>query len=268
MEQRGHLAVSGGARIAYTAYGPASGAPVCFCPGLGGTQLGYAADAEHFAERGYRAITFDLRAFGESTPPDVVEPSAFTLGVLAEDFVALLDHLDIPQAHYVGNSLGGVIGLEAIRSHPDRVRSFTSFGTTYHLSLPKLTVSMQYWANRIIGPKRMPAFVARNSSTYEETRSIVQEMFEGYPVLAGRCIGYGIYKYDYREVARSWGKPILLIQGGLDKSINRQLSSTLEALSACDHFQLRTVPEAGHFANLDRPDDVRGLIGEFLESAP
>ena len=82
MEQRGHLAVSGGARIAYTVYGPASDTAVCFCPGLGGTQLGYAADAEHFAERGYRAITFDLRGFGEY-PPDVVEPSAFTLEVLA-----------------------------------------------------------------------------------------------------------------------------------------------------------------------------------------
>lgn len=266
MGQQGELATSGGARIAYTVYGPASDTAICFCPGLGGTQLGYAADAEHFAEHGYRAITFDLRAFGESTPPDVVEPSAFTLEVLARDFVALLDHLDIPQAHYVGNSLGGVIGLEAIRSHPDRVRSFTSFGTTYHLSLPKLTVSMQYWTNRIVGPKRMPAFVARTSSTYEGTRSIVQKMFEGYPVLAGRCIGYGIYQYDYRDVARNWGKPILLIQGGLDKSINRQLSSTLEALSACDRFHLRTVPEAGHFANLDRPGDVRGLIGEFLES--
>ena len=268
MEQQGQLAVSGGARIAYTVHGPASGAPICFCPGLGGTQLGYAADAEYFAEQGYRAITFDLRAFGESTPPDVLEPSAFTLEVLARDFVALLDHLDIPQAHYVGNSLGGVIGLEAIRSHPQRIRSFTSFGTTYHLSLPKLTVSAQYWTNRIIGPKRMPAFVARNSSTYEEARSIVQKMFEGYSVLAGRCIGYGIYRYDYREVARGWGKPILLIRGGLDKSINRQLKSTLEALSACDHFQLRAVPEAGHFTNLDRPDDFRALIEEFLATAP
>ena len=268
MEQQGQLAVSGGARIAYTVHGPGSGAPICFCPGLGGTQLGYAADAEYFAEQGYRAITFDLRAFGESTPPDVLEPSAFTLRVLAEDFVALLDHLDVPQAHCVGNSLGGVIGLEAIRSHADRIRSFTSFGTTYHLSLPKMTVAMQYWTNRVIGPKRMPGFVARNSSTYEGTRSIVQQMFEGYPVLAGRCIGYDIYQYDYREVARNWGKPILLIQGGLDRSINNQLKSTLEALSACDHFRLQTVPEAGHFANLDRPDDVRGLIGEFLATAP
>ena len=267
MEQHGHVAASGGARVGYTVYGPASDTPICFCPGLGGTQLGYAADARYFAERGYRAITFDLRGFGESTPPDVLEPSAFTLGVLAEDFIALLDHMNVPQAHYVGNSLGGVIGLEAIRSHPQRIRSFTSFGTTYHLSLPKLTVSMQYWMNRILGPKRLPAFVASNATGFDEARSIVQEMFEGYPVLAGRCIGYGICRYDYREVARNWGKPILLIQGGLDSSINRQLASTLDALSACDHFRLRTVPEAGHFTNLDRPDDVRRLIMESLEGA-
>ena len=42
---------------------------------------------------------------------------------MAQDVVALLDHLGLDRAHVLGHSMGAAVALELAVSHPDRVRS-------------------------------------------------------------------------------------------------------------------------------------------------
>lgn len=44
---------------------------------------------------------------------------------MADDCIALLDHLDIKKAHVVGASMGGMVAQEVATSHPDRLLSLT-----------------------------------------------------------------------------------------------------------------------------------------------
>ena len=64
-------------------------------------------------------IIFDPRGCGRSSSPH----TEYTIGDMAADVVALLNHLDVPAAHILGHSMGGRIGLAMALDWPRRVRS-------------------------------------------------------------------------------------------------------------------------------------------------
>ena len=73
-------------------------------------------------EARYRVITFDGRDAGPGDGP--AEP-VYPVPQMADDAVALLDHLGIERAHLVGPSTGSLIAQEIALRHPERVRSLT-----------------------------------------------------------------------------------------------------------------------------------------------
>jgi pimeloyl-ACP methyl ester carboxylesterase len=64
-------------------------------------------------------IVHDPRGTGRSTPNQQV----YTINQMANDVVALLDHLKISSAHLLGHSMGGRIALEMALNFPGRVKS-------------------------------------------------------------------------------------------------------------------------------------------------
>ncbi len=69
----------------------------------------------------HRVTVYDLRGHGYSMMP----PSGYTSAHMAEDLHCLLNHLEIPRAHLIGHSLGGVIALHYAAVYPERVASLT-----------------------------------------------------------------------------------------------------------------------------------------------
>ena len=80
---------------------------------------------EQLAEN-FDVVTFDNRGIGEST--DV--PGQFTIVELANDAVALLEHLGWETAHVMGISLGGMIAQELVLDVPEMVRTLV-IGCSY-----------------------------------------------------------------------------------------------------------------------------------------
>lgn len=68
----------------------------------------------------YRVISFDLRGHGRSGKPEAEDQYGIQM---AEDVIRLMDHLHIAKAHIVGYSLGGMITMKLVTTHPDRFRS-------------------------------------------------------------------------------------------------------------------------------------------------
>ena len=64
-------------------------------------------------------ILHDPRGCGRTTETQKV----YTINQMANDVVALLDHLKIPSAHLCGHSMGGRIALEMALNFPGRVKS-------------------------------------------------------------------------------------------------------------------------------------------------
>jgi len=69
----------------------------------------------------YRLILIDARGHGASDKPH--EPDAYDRQRNVEDIAAVLDDLNIPQAHYFGYSMGGRIAFAIARYAPERVHS-------------------------------------------------------------------------------------------------------------------------------------------------
>lgn len=74
--------------------------------------------------RSYDVIAFDNRCSGRT----VANPVATGRDTMVADCLAVLDHLEIPAAHVVGHSLGGIVGLHLAARHPARVRSLVVAG--------------------------------------------------------------------------------------------------------------------------------------------
>ena len=94
-----------------------AGPPVLFLNGHGSRATHWARQRRALESR-YRVITFDNR-------PDLPVEPVYPVPQLADDAVALLDHLGIERAHVVGPSIGSLVAQEMALRHRERVRSLT-----------------------------------------------------------------------------------------------------------------------------------------------
>jgi pimeloyl-ACP methyl ester carboxylesterase len=77
-------------------------------------------------EAGYCVVALDNRGHGASDKPH--DPEAYRPWVMAEDAIALLDHLHISEANVMGYSMGARISAFLALAHPERVRSLVFGG--------------------------------------------------------------------------------------------------------------------------------------------
>lgn len=92
------------------------GPPLVFIGGLG-VDLATLAPFTDLLARNFRVLTFDNRGAGRTDKPD----APYSIPMMAEDTVGLMDALGLPRAHLVGVSMGGRIAMELAAEHPARV---------------------------------------------------------------------------------------------------------------------------------------------------
>ena len=101
--------------------GPAHGKPVIFLHG-NLTSATFWEETMLAMPDGYRCIAPDQRGFGEADPAAVVDGEN-GLGDMAEDVIALMNRLNIEEAHVVGHSMGGGVVWRLLRDVPFYLRS-------------------------------------------------------------------------------------------------------------------------------------------------
>ncbi len=77
-------------------------------------------------EAGYRVVNYDTRGHGASGAP----AGAYSFDQLGDDAVALMDALGLDAVHWVGLSMGGMIGQNMALRRPERVRSLVLCDTS------------------------------------------------------------------------------------------------------------------------------------------
>ncbi len=76
--------------------------------------------------RHHRVIVLDNRGCGRTTPPDCTTG----IGRMADDCIALADHLGIGRFRLLGHSMGGFIAIDCALRFPDRVARLVLANTT------------------------------------------------------------------------------------------------------------------------------------------
>jgi pimeloyl-ACP methyl ester carboxylesterase len=99
------------------------GEPLVSIQGLGAdislfTQgKGKAEVLDKFARK-YRVIAFDNRGSGRTDKPDI----PYSIEMMAEDTLGLMDMLGIKRAHFVASSMGSCVAMVVAAKYPERVR--------------------------------------------------------------------------------------------------------------------------------------------------
>jgi thioesterase CepJ len=112
--------------IAYDEFGDEADTPVVLIAGCGQPAVAWQVGVvPALVAAGYRIVTFDNRGYAPSSSP----PAPYSVAQMADDTLALLDHLQIANAHVVGHSLGGWIAETIAARHPERVRAAAFLGS-------------------------------------------------------------------------------------------------------------------------------------------
>ncbi len=255
-----------GKKLSYLDVGETGAPALLLCHGLAANGAQFAADAIYFSENGYRVVVPDLFGHGYSHPTQMVDLKDCSISALGKDIIAIIDHAEIDEVAFVGNSLGGLVGLGLMKSYKHRLSCFASFGTTYSLQTPKLAIWMLPKIYQLLGKRLVAALGALGVSKKSETRDKVRQMFGECDLSTVIKIAVQIGNYDLIKHAVDFDKPILFLRGLADNSIKPTLGPTLTAMQATSHFKLVDLPDAGHCANLDSPEMFRSELLRFLQA--
>ncbi len=112
-----------GRRIAYDLVGPGDAsedAPtICITHSLASDGGSWAEQVPALLQGGFRVLRIDMRGHGGSDPV----AGDYTMAALADDVAQVLSALAIPRVHYIGLSIGGMIGQAFALAHGDRLIS-------------------------------------------------------------------------------------------------------------------------------------------------
>ena len=280
-----------GITLEYEVHGDADAEPLLLVMGLGGQLIAWPLEfVERLVERGFRVIRFDNRDVGLSTKVDAPVPTrrqvvlsaasrrlahaAYTLHDMADDAVALLDHLDIRRAHVVGISMGGMISQTIAIRHPHRVATLTSImsntGDRKHgrISLPLL--------------RKIPRLLTRDPEVALDNGVKIMELVSGphFDAAAAREIGAAALERSYNAAGtarqtmaiaaspdrtRALGSvtaPTLVIHGLVDPLVTP--SGGIATAKAIPGARLVMYPDMGHDLPRPRWDEI---IDEIARTA-
>src|SRR3974377_1256294 len=113
----------------------ASGTAILFLHECAADHTNWEPQMRYFS-RGHRCIAYSARGYTPSDVPASVE--AYTYRHFYTDALAVLDHLKIAKAHFVGLSMGSSSSLQAALNAPERMLSMTLAGVGSGSSLENL----------------------------------------------------------------------------------------------------------------------------------
>ena len=213
----------------------------------------------------FQILVYDTRGHGASEAPQ----GPYTLDMLAEDLKQLLEQLDIERTHYVGLSMGGMIGQTLVLKEPslfDRV----VLADTGHAQTPE---TRKQWEERIrtAETKGMQPLVQGTLERWftepfrksqPEVVKRIADLIQGTPVpgYVGCCRAIA----DLNTTARlkEIKRPVLAITGEQDAAApgTRYIGENVPGAKTV------VIPQAAHIANLEQPAAFNRALREFLSS--
>ncbi|MEI6043920.1 MAG: alpha/beta fold hydrolase [Chloroflexota bacterium] len=224
----------------------------------------------HFS-RNYRVIAPDLRGFGKtSLQPDQIS----TMELIADDIVALLDHLKLERAVIVGLSMGGYIALALYRKYPERVQALVLCDTKAEADNEEaragrynLIEEVREKGNSVVAEAMLPRLFAPNTYRHQqETVAQVAGLIERNNPAGIIAASAGLAERpDSSGLLPEIKVPALVIVGK-DDAVTPPEGARQMAQQIPD-WQFSIIPNAGHLSNLENSNFFNQALESFLRSA-
>ena len=199
------------------------------------------------------------------------QPVSSATGTRPDDAVALLDHLEIDQAVFVGMSQGGFLSLRAALAHPDRVRAVvlidSAADTDDEETLDGYRGMLHVFGNGTDEERAgvfqiVAGLILGDEQLAEEWIPKWQAIDPSQLTLAGGAL---LNRDDISDRAGEIRCPVLSIHGTDDQAIALERALALAA-TLPDHRGVIEVEGAAHAPNMTHPETVNPALRTFLDS--
>lgn len=218
-------------------------------------------------EPDYRIVRLDMRGHGLSDVPS----GPYTLDELADDVIAVMDDQQIDKAHWIGLSVGGMIGQSLLLRYPQRFISAALCDTAS--SQPEAAGPI--WDARIkaVETNGLGSIVddtmqrwftptgmgSNNPAIHAVKTQLANTSDEGY---IASC--HAIMKLNYIDQLSNINVPVALIVGAED--LATPVSSSEAMQIRLPNSQLTVLENASHIANVEQVEAFNGALLTFLKS--
>jgi 3-oxoadipate enol-lactonase len=254
----------GSLTVGYELSGPRGAPVVAFSHSLASSRVMWEPQVKPF-ERDFQVLRCDTRGHGESGAPE----GPYSFDLLAEDFIKLLDALQIDRVHFVGLSMGGMIGQALGMAHADRLLSLSLCDTAPHTS-PEAVAT---WKERIVEvrrdglePQLKPTMSRWFTASYLAERppmlgkieaQFIATPVEGYIGCAG-----AIMKLDNLERLEKIRLPTLVVVGEEDPGTPVSAAKAIQ--ERIPGSRLAIIPGARHLPNIEQEALFNRALFGFL----
>ncbi len=261
------LISAGNRRIHFDLLGPEDAPVVCLAHSLSSDSGIWAEQVPPLLAAGWRVLRIDMRGHGGSDPVD----GPYTMEELAADVVLALDFLGIEQMHFVGLSIGGMIGQQLALDHANRLHSLMLTGTSpkavpgppemwpQRFAAIRAAGSVEPIADATMTRWFTEAFRPRRENRWQQVWNMVANTTpEGYIGGAEAIIGFDVL--DRLPVVRM---PVLVVCGDEDTGTppegNRRIAEMIPGARYQEIANARHIPMAEH------PEVFSRIMLDWLE---
>lgn len=243
--------------------GPAGGPVVVLSPSLGTDLRMWAAQVPVLTAAGFRVVRHDHRGHGGSPVP----PGPYTMDELGADALALLDRLGAARVHWVGLSLGGMVGMWLAQQAPERLDRLVLCCTSAKLG-PRTVWEERIASVRAEGTVVQAAPAVRRWFTegFRDVRpeavTLAEQMVTGTSDEGYAACCAAIRDMDLTAGLPSITAPTLVIAGAQDQATPPEHAERIVA--AVPGARLEVLDPGAHLIAVERSTRVTDLITEHL----
>ncbi|MCH9662946.1 MAG: alpha/beta hydrolase [Gammaproteobacteria bacterium] len=251
-----------------------NGQAIVFVHEYAGDYRSWEPQMRHFARR-FRCITYSARGFPPSAVPE--NPADYSQARACDDILAILDGLEIDQAHIVGLSMGGFAALHFGLTHPARALSLVVAGCGYGAEKDQRAQFVQeanatadliesggmeaFAKTYSLGPTRVQ-FQNADPRGWQEFESMLAE----HSAIGSANTMRGVQSsrpsiFDLEAGLRSLHIPTLIVTGDEDEPC---LLPGIFMKRSIPTAALVVLPNAGHTINIEAPQAFNTAVEEFL----
>ncbi|MCA9078318.1 MAG: alpha/beta fold hydrolase [Planctomycetaceae bacterium] len=244
-----------------------TGPPLLLVHGFPLDHTMWSGQVDHFAAS-HTVIAPDLRGFGQSEVTD----DPVTMQTYADDLAALLDAMGITEpVHFCGLSMGGYIAWAFVEHHRDRLASLILCDTRATADNSAAQKTRELTAQRVL--KEGPDFLAsglidklfvkqtreQQPEIIEQTKEVIRSTDPRTVAAASRAMAA---RPDVTTRLPAIDVPTLIIVGEHDAiSPPSEMREIADAMPTATYVE---IPNAGHMAPLECPEQVNAAIEQFL----